>query len=326
MVQQSNPSTSLASPPSTQVVYDALSRPVLTTAPDGAKTYTGYAGNQTFTRDPATKWRKIVNDAAGRLTQVVEDVTAPATSSDAQPNPFAYLHDADLRHTGADVTTNYRYGPLDNLLAVCQGASFDPSGNCTGPQSRTFVYDGLGRLTSAKNPESGLISYTYDNNSNPVSSRDAGGAVRCNGAVDGSGNCTAAYDGLNRPAGRTYFPAGTPAVTYTYDDPAVPNSFGRLTATATAASTTNIVAYDALGRVTQSKQTTGATPYAFSYSYNLAGELETETYPSGRAVTTCYDSGARVAAVSGRATSTSTTVPYATVNTYAPHGRWPRAL
>jgi RHS repeat-associated protein len=317
--QQSNPSTSLPSPPSTQIAYDALSRPVLTTAPDGAKTYTGYAGNQTFTRDPAKKWRKIANDAAGRLTQVVEDETAPATSSDAQPNPFAYLKDPDLSHTGTDVTTNYRYGALDNLLGVCQGASFNPAGSCTGTQARTFGYDALGRLTSATNPESGLISYTYDNNGNLVSSKDAGGAVRCNGTVDASGNCTAAYDGLNRPAGRTYFPAGTPAVTYTYDDPAVPNSFGRLTATSTAASTTSILAYDAVGRVTQSKQKTGATPYPFSYSYNLAGDLETETYPSGRAVTTCYDSGGRVATVSGKATSTSTAVPYATVKTYAPH-------
>jgi YD repeat-containing protein len=95
----------------------------------------------------------------------------------------------------------------------------------------------------------------------------------------------------------TYFPAGTPPVTYTYDDTAVPNSFGRLTATSTAASTTNIVAYDALGRIKQSKQTTAATPYPFTYSYNLAGNLEIETYPSGRAVTACYDSGGRLATV-----------------------------
>ena len=40
---------------------------------------------------------------------------------------------------------------------------------------------------------------------------------------------------------------GTPTVTYTYDDPAVPYFKGRATRVANGYSTTNYTAYDALG-------------------------------------------------------------------------------
>src|SRR5581483_3664577 len=42
--------------------------------------------------------------------------------------------------------------------------------------------------------------------------------------------------------------------------------------------------YDALGRVSSSAQTTNGKTYLFSYKYNLAGALTSETYPSGRVV------------------------------------------
>jgi len=32
----------------------------------------------------------------------------------------------------------------------------------TGTQTRSFVYDNLGRLTSATNPENGLVQYFYN--------------------------------------------------------------------------------------------------------------------------------------------------------------------
>jgi YD repeat-containing protein len=73
-----------------------------------------------------------------------------------------------------------------------------------GSQSRTFHYSSLSRLTSATNPESGTVSYQYDNNGNLTLKTDARNIVTCfgnwaNSACDSS---TLGYDGLNRPGRR----------------------------------------------------------------------------------------------------------------------------
>jgi YD repeat-containing protein len=46
--------------------------------------------------------------------------------------------------------TVYNYDPLNNLLSLSQGV-----------QPRSYVYDSLGRLTSATTPEAGNVAYTY---------------------------------------------------------------------------------------------------------------------------------------------------------------------
>ena len=66
-----------------------------------------------------------------------------------------------------------------------------------------------------------------------------------------------------------------------------------------ADSTTAYTAYDPLGQVLASIQSTGGQNYSFAYTYNLAGALTSETYPSGRVITTCYDSANRTSQVSG---------------------------
>jgi uncharacterized protein RhaS with RHS repeats len=84
--------------------------------------------------------------------------------------------------------------------------------------------------------------------------------------------------------------ASTPAVTYTYDQGAY--GIGRLYEVQNANSSTRYSNYDALGRVTSSTQST-FTNYNFTYAYNLAGSLTSETYPSGRVITTKYDGANR---------------------------------
>ena len=59
--------------------------------------------------------------------------------------------------------------------------------------------------------------------------------------------------------------------------------------------------YDALGRVLGGTQTTGGVGYTMSYSYNLAGEMTSQSYPSGRVVTSAYDSASRLAGVKNQA-------------------------
>lgn len=68
--------------------------------------------------------------------------------------------------------------------------------------------------------------------------------------------------------------------------------------------------------VQASNQTTAgqASPFVFSYSWNRAGALNSETYPSGRTVTIGYDGANRPHSV------TSDTKTYISAVNYAPHG------
>ena len=91
--------------------------------------------------DQTGKQRESVTDGLGRLVQVYE---APNAN-------YNYL-------------TSYAYDALDNLTEVSQGF-----------QSRSFVYDSLKRLASASNPESGTITYQYDNAGNLLVKTDARG-------------------------------------------------------------------------------------------------------------------------------------------------------
>ena len=74
------------------------------------------------------------------------------------------------------------------------------------------------------------------------------------------------------------------------------------------ASTTNLLCYDALGRVTSSSQVTNSQTYTFpAYTWNLVGSLTSIAYPSGRVVTTSYDKANRPYQVAGTLSSNSTT-------------------
>jgi len=116
------------------------------------------------------------------------------------------------------------------------------------------------------------------------------------------------YNVLNRPILKSYSD-GTPPVKYLYDTAL--GGVGRLSAvTANGVSTTNYTGYDSLGRITGSNQITLNQPqdqtYSFSYGYNLASALTSETYPSGRTVVTGYDAANRTAWVQGTASAATT--------------------
>ncbi len=69
---------------------------------------------------------------------------------------------------------------------------------------------------------------------------------------------------------------------------------------ANGSATTTFSAYDALGRVKVSSQSTsGGAAFGFSYTYDLAGDLLTESYPDGRVLTTTYDNVQRPITLSG---------------------------
>jgi RHS repeat-associated protein len=145
---------------------------------------------------------------------------------------------------------------------------------------------------------------------------------------------TYVYDALNRVTSRTYTndPQSTPAVSYRYDNQTLPggaptftrgSSIGRLVAvTYGTGSAGSYQGYDQLGRVNVSYQQTDSINYGFSYGYNLASEMTSETYPSGRQVITEYDSAGRTAGISaaGGYYAGATASDASNRIQYAPHG------
>jgi len=122
------------------------------------------------------------------------------------------------------------------------------------------------------------------------------------------------YDGLNRVKTATFTGEvnnQTPTVTYSYDS-ASSGYFnnGRLTkvetaSTSTAPTTSQIYDYDLMGRVSKQQQSIGANgtiaaqTYTLEYAYNLAGQLISEKYPSGRRVAYRVDEAGRLSNVFG---------------------------
>lgn len=233
----------------------------------GAVTTVYDAEKKTVT-DQAGNARQSVMDGLDRLAQIVE---APGVQN------YGFL-------------TSYTYDALGNLTKVSQGV-----------QTRTFSYSSLSRLTSVSNPESGVISYEYDKNGNLKKKTDPRFLPNTQTHI----TITYDYDELNRIKTRNYNDNtpngnGTPNVTYAYDTAA--NGKGRLASISSSVSTNNYVSYDALGRVTASSQITDGVTYSIpSYQYNLAGDLISEQYPSGRVVKTEYDMAGRVAGVRNQA-------------------------
>ena len=73
--------------------------------------------------------------------------------------------------------------------------------------------------------------------------------------------------------------------------------------------------YDAMGRPTAFSQATGSQTYTMGVGYNKAGMVTSETYPSGRVISTAYDNAGRLSGVSGQKTGESNKT-YATSFSY----------
>ena len=240
---------------------------------------TAYDANVTTVMDQAGRMRRSVINGLGQLVRVDE----PEKDSGALDEGSVPIQ-----------STSYTYSAVSNLLSVTQG----------GQTPRSFLYSSLGRLISAANPESGSISYQYDPNGNLTDKTDALGIVS-----------HYVYDELNRNTSVTYTndPAATPAITRSYDG--ATNGKGRLWKTQTAGtmgSLTTTDSFDALGQpLTQRQQfyTGGGwgQSYSVSHTYDRAGHLLTQTYPSGHTASSVYDQAGRTSSFSGNLDGTTRT-------------------
>jgi RHS repeat-associated protein len=293
----------------TTTQYDTLGRPVTITQLDNSTILSSYSQNCTTVTDEAGKKRKSCSDGLGRLTGVWED---PAT---------------------LNYETDYQYDPLGNLLCVHQkGTDTTADIACSGTvpsawRPRTFSYDLLSRLLTTTNPESGKISYTYDNNNN-VQTKTAPKPSQTGTATVVT---TYSYDALNRLRQKSYNDGTTATVQYGYDStsltgctttpPAISgptNLLGRRSSMCDASGASSW-SYDSMGRVlTEDRTIQGSTAItnAFNTTYNLNGSLATLTYPSGRIVTYTPSAVGRILS----AVDVANSVNYVTAATYAPQG------
>jgi RHS repeat-associated protein len=278
----------------TQTNFDAMGRTVKTTlpAPDSSVVTVAYPDNTSISTDPTGKQRKAVVDGLGRLTSMFE------------PDPT----------TGNTLTlqTSYTYNVFDQLTKVTQGS-----------QTRTYVYDALGRILSSTTPEGGKICFGsvtgstcntdgYDSFNNLLKRTDARGVLT-----------SYSYDTLNRLSqvsynvGATGVPA-TSTVSLSYGLDTSCNSahgagcIGQIITMTDGPGSENYT-YNSLEQLTQLQKVINGTSYPTSYAYNLAGELTQITYPSGRVIQQSVDAIGRVCEIAPSTTTCGSAAnPYVT--------------
>ena len=279
----SNPFTGASTTYFTTTTFDALGRPtqVKAPSPDVSQTSYSYSANTVTVTDPAGKKRKAQMDAAGRLAEVWEP--------DGSNNLTAM--------------TTYTYTVFDGLATVAEGS-----------QTRTYLYDNLGRLTDRAEPEiknaggQGHYMFQYNDYDLVTQRTDPRGVISTYG-----------YDTLNRLHTISYNVTGTgvaatAGVTLTYGTNSAQNNNGRLITMADGPGSESY-SYDVLGRLTQLQKVISGTTYTTSYQYNLASELTQITYPSGRIVQQAVDPIGRLCAIAQTASSCTPSSPYATIPT-----------
>ncbi|MCX6785201.1 MAG: RHS repeat-associated core domain-containing protein, partial [Candidatus Komeilibacteria bacterium] len=220
-------------------------------------TRTSYDQWQQTITDPNNKHKDFVFDAFGRLTQVRE-----------------YLGDAAY-------PTNYQYDANNNLTKIINAKN----------EIKSFAYDLAGRKIQEEDfhlsvdPTFSVWQYSYDQNNNLTSTiRPDGEQVRF------------AYDELDRQLTENWVHQVNRAdpieTAYVYDLGV--NSIGRLSSVRFLAGSKSFN-HDRLGRVIQQRLTIGAGQGAqnfdLAFTYDIAGNNLTTTYPNGVVARNIYNNG-----------------------------------
>ncbi len=183
--------------PGTTLSYDALGRVTQVSDSGGGSTAYSYTKNdvlQTVYENPvgqSPRKKQFEYDGFGRLTSVCELTAASGNGTCSQSSS----------QTG--YWTKYSYDAAGRLLGVTQNAQA-PGGS---QQTRSYVYDQIGRNTSETNPETGNRTSTYFYDS--LTSDAACGTVSSPGnlvkRVDAAGNVACyLYDSIHRLTSTTY--------------------------------------------------------------------------------------------------------------------------
>jgi RHS repeat-associated protein len=222
----------------------------------------------------ASAWTTYTYDGLGRPLTVQQPDGASTTTYVYSGNVTTVTEPDPATPPSGTLTTTYTYDWMNHVT----GVSMTRSGTT---QTRSFVFDNAGRLTSATNPENGTLTYAYGSNNAVQMKTDAKGQ-----------QTVYSYDSLSRLTMTQYYPTGTAnpedgcqRVTYSYDtNPINPsfsqNSSGRLTAIQYGANTigSSVSSFCVAGEWTSYIYGTAGTyanntmtSFAEMYSYHPAG-------------------------------------------------------
>src|SRR5581483_4705426 len=272
----------------THLKRDGLSRLNLITFPDNNTReydYTGcgcVGGNTTRYTDELGNSTTTINDDYGRLQYAIEGY-----------NPDSYYSKAV-----------YSYDEAERLLQILQQGAYDPSIGNTPTQTRSFSYDGYGRLVSETTPEAGTVTYTYTTNDQVASKTDARGITT-----------SYQYDKRKLVTQTSYSGGGAPTVSYSYDD------YGaRLTLTDGEGQTSySYNGYRQLQSETRTFTGLAGNSYTLGYSYNQADQVKMVNYSVSSGGSTTFNKNVNyaynsVGALNGVGTNLWGTDPNNTTN------------
>jgi len=187
--------------------------------------------------------------------------------------------------TSINHNTYYTYNSQDRITSV-----IDPKGNST-----TYDYNGFGEKITQTSPDTGTTQYWYSEQGNVTSKQDARGIT-----------VQYHYDELGRLTWIQY-PDSSEDVHYYYDEVSTSNPYALGKLTRITDQSGNIAySYDHRGNITQDTRVVEGQSYTTSYDYNLADNLSSITYPSGRIVNYLRnDPLGRISAVTTQQTSSA---------------------
>jgi RHS repeat-associated protein len=318
----SMPVESPCSLPGDTLQIDALGRVTQVAHSDGSTVLTDYLGRATRVQDEGKDnsgnrvTRVTQVDGLGRLTSVCEKSSANQMGSNNTPAACGQ----DIAATG--FLTSYQYDIHDTAGNAMQV-------NQAGLASRYFVYDSLGNLLSAANPESGTTKYTYnDDGTLHTRIRPKPNQTNPNVVV----TTTYTYDAIHRLKQTDYDDNSTASVFMLYDQAsattgqALANGVGRLTTVSAAGGqSVNLYSYDPTGRVASNWQCTPAQNCAtgmkqLAYGYDLLGNTTSASNGFGVNVGYAYNIASRLQ--SATSSLVDATHPAALLSglTYGPFG------
>ncbi len=273
--------------------YDGLDRTTQVKHADANIAYTYYGAN-VGTGGGATS--QLCSSSTYGFGYPVLTVDEGGNKRQTWTDGFGRLIETDEPGSNGSLTvgTCNTYDLNNNLLQVT-------SLGLTQTLKPTYTYDMISRITSKSLPESGTSCFYYTTSGGTCGNPAAG--TLCSG--DATAGCrrtdarsittTYAYDALNRLTFKSYSD-GTPSVALYYDVPPtwmtdLTNVKGRLVDVEVHTGSTNtatVNSYDTVGNIIrQWQQTPPVYPFGdfMYYTYDLAGDITSVTYPGGRTVT-----------------------------------------
>lgn len=288
----------------TNYVYDAAARLTDVLDGDGNKIHYTYdlAGNR-IKEDTLA----VNGDLKRTLSRVFDGLSRLRADKDASQNATAYRYDAggnqDETTDALGRSTDQAYDPLNRLVRTLQDVgglnvetkfeydALDRLTKVTDPKglSTVYTYNGFGDQIRLTSPDTGITNFTYN----------AAGKVATKQDANDPEPHRYTYDALGRPKTVFYTATGPADVEYDYDTVnsvcAAGETFAVGRVTAMRADGTELkYCYDRFGQVARKVQIVAGKSFNLSYTYTLAGQLNTVTYPDGTLVDYVRDAQARV--------------------------------